>query len=134
MHRYEIITEIGEGGQSQVFKARDTKTQTLVAIKKYRIFDEGIPSDLLREVSILKMVQHPNIVSLINVERRQGELWLVLEHMTSDLDDYLEKCKHKPLHPSLIQSYMYQILSGLAHCHKNSNYTPRSETCQLINR
>ena len=77
--RYEKIEKIGEGKRSGgplnrplfsgtygvVYKAKDTVSKELVALKKIKLEneDEGVPSTAMREISILKELQpHPNIV------------------------------------------------------------------------
>lgn len=65
--RYEKKEKIGEGTYGIVYKAVDTITGEDVAYKKIRLEneDEGMPSTALREISILKELQHPNIVRYI---------------------------------------------------------------------
>jgi len=55
---------IGEGTYGVVYKAKDTITNEIVALKQIRLEneDEGIPSTAMREISILKELKHPNIV------------------------------------------------------------------------
>jgi serine/threonine protein kinase len=55
---------IGEGTYGVVYKAKDTVTNEIVALKQIRLEneDEGIPSTAMREISILKELKHPNIV------------------------------------------------------------------------
>ena len=64
MDKYQKLEKIGEGTYGVVYKARDTTTGELVALKKIRLEseDEGIPSTALREISLLKELKHPNIV------------------------------------------------------------------------
>ena len=64
VHDYEKIEKIGEGTYGVVFKARNKKTGKLAALKKIRLDseEEGVPSTAIREVSLLKELQHPNIV------------------------------------------------------------------------
>ena len=61
---YQKIEKIGEGTYGVVYKARNTKTGQFVAMKKIRLEseDEGVPSTAIREISLLKELQHPNIV------------------------------------------------------------------------
>ena len=49
-----------------VYKAKDRVTGEILALKKIRLEaeDEGIPSTAIREISLLKELQHPNIVRL----------------------------------------------------------------------
>ena len=64
MEKYQKIEKIGEGTYGIVYKARNRLTGELVALKKIGLEaeDEGIPSTAIREISILKELQHPNIV------------------------------------------------------------------------
>ena len=66
MEKYQKIEKIGEGTYGVVYKAQNRLTGELVALKKIRLEaeDEGIPSTAIREISILKELQHPNIVRL----------------------------------------------------------------------
>ena len=64
MEKYQKIEKVGEGTYGVVYKAKNRLTGELVALKKIRLEaeDEGIPSTAIREISILKELQHPNIV------------------------------------------------------------------------
>ncbi|RRT85766.1 hypothetical protein B296_00008177 [Ensete ventricosum] len=62
--RYEKVEKIGEGTYGVVYKARDRLTNETIALKKIRLEqeDEGVPSTAIREISLLKEMQHSNIV------------------------------------------------------------------------
>ena len=62
--KYEKLEKIGEGTYGYVYKARDSTSSQIVALKKIKLEneDEGVPSTAMREISILKELQHPNIV------------------------------------------------------------------------
>lgn len=64
--RYEKIDKLGEGTYGIVYKVKDLKTNQIVALKKIRLEneDEGMPSTAMREIAILKELDHPNIVGL----------------------------------------------------------------------
>ena len=64
MDRYEKLEKIGEGTYGMVHKAKDKDTGDIVALKKVRMGneDEGVPSTALREIALLKEIQHPNTV------------------------------------------------------------------------
>ncbi|KAL8547437.1 hypothetical protein ACS0TY_006964 [Phlomoides rotata] len=66
MDQYEKVEKIGEGTYGVVYKARDRLTNEIIALKKIRLEqeDEGVPSTTMREISLLKEMQHGNIVSL----------------------------------------------------------------------
>ena len=71
MEKYQKIEKIGEGTYGVVYKARNRVSGELVALKKIRLEaeDEGIPSTAIREISILKELQHPNIVRCVSCTR-----------------------------------------------------------------
>jgi cyclin-dependent kinase 1 len=62
--RYKICLS---GTYGVVYKGRNKKTGQVVAMKKIRLEneDEGIPSTAIREISLLKELQHPNIVRCV---------------------------------------------------------------------
>lgn len=62
----QVITQIGEGTYGQVYKARDKNTSQLVALKKVRLENEkeGFPITAVREIKILRQLNHKNIVNL----------------------------------------------------------------------
>ena len=118
--RYIKITMLGEGTYGQVFKAIDEETQDIVAIKKVRLDDdeEGIPSTSLREISILKEIQHPNIVKLQQIIYKpiKKQLYLVFEYMPFDLKKFIKNL-NKPLTDKEMKNYMKQLLEGVLHLH-----------------
>jgi len=55
---------VGKGTYGVVYKAKDKAANVFVALKKIKLEgeDEGVPSTALREISLLKELDHPNIV------------------------------------------------------------------------
>lgn len=96
--RYERIDKLGEGTYGVVYKAKDIITKEIVALKKIRLEneEEGMPSTAMREISILKELDHPNIVSLKDVTYLPGEkkLHIIFEFVEQDLKKYLSKNKY----------------------------------------
>jgi cyclin-dependent kinase len=64
LEKYQKLEKIGEGTYGVVYKARDKLTGKMVALKKIRLEheDEGVPSTTIREISILREMEHPNIL------------------------------------------------------------------------
>jgi cyclin-dependent kinase len=90
--KYEKLEMIGEGTYGVVYKAKDTDTGQIYALKKIRLEseDEGIPSTAIREIALLKELQHPNIVRLVNVLHTDKKLTLVFEYLDQDLKRLLD--------------------------------------------
>lgn len=67
MERYQKIEKVGEGTYGVVYKSKDRLTGEIVALKKIRLEaeDEGIPGTAIREIALLKELQHPNIVRYV---------------------------------------------------------------------
>lgn len=127
MDRYEIIEKIGAGTYAVVYRALDKATNNVVALKEIKMENkEGMPSTALREIAILRELNHPNIVRLIDVVHSDSRLLLIFESMHQDLKMLLDGCNDsensgsKRILPALqIKSLLYQLISGLALCHKN---------------
>ena len=79
MEDYEKLEKIGEGTYGVVYKARNKKTGKLVALKKIRLEseEEGVPSTAVREISLLRELRHPNIVTYVNLIGCCGDTFLV---------------------------------------------------------
>ena len=93
--KYEKLTKVGQGTFGEVFKARHRKTREVVALKKILMENEkeGFPITALREIKILKLLQHENIVNLIEIcrtratsfNRKRPSIYLVFEFCEHDL-------------------------------------------------
>ena len=112
------MEKIGEGTYGIVYKAKDRVTSETVALKKIRLEaeDEGIPSTAIREISLLKELQHPNIVRLFDVVHTERKLTLVFEYLDQDLKKYLDVCDGG-LTDDVLKSFLYQLITGVAYCH-----------------
>lgn len=130
-----------QGTYGVVYKARDlsTKDHRIVALKKIRLEaeDEGVPSTAIREISLLKEMNDPNIVKLLNIVHADGhKLYLVMEYLNLDLKKYMEalpvsqggRGKTLPegsgcapgsygLGPDMIKKFMRQLCEGIRYCH-----------------
>jgi len=119
--RFEKLDKIGEGTYGTVYKAKDKETGDILALKKIRLEaeDEGIPSTAIREIALLKQLQHPNIVRLYDVVHTEKRLTLVFEYLDYDLKKYLDAHADKPLEAYTVKSFLFQLLNGIHYCHKN---------------
>lgn len=120
MEGFQKVEKIGEGTYGVVYKARDKLTGNMVALKKIRLDTEteGVPSTAIREISLLKELDHANIVKLLDVIHNEKKLYLVFEFLSQDLKKYMDsQLKGLPL--DLAKSYLYQLLQGISYCHSH---------------
>ncbi|KAJ2759322.1 Cyclin-dependent kinase catalytic subunit [Coemansia nantahalensis] len=119
--RYVKLDKVGEGTYGVVYKARDLHTGEIVAMKKIRLEadDEGVPSTAIREISLLKELQHENIVKLLDIEYEDAKLYLVFEFLDLDLKKYMDSVGPAGLSADQVKSYMHQLVKGLAFCHSH---------------
>ncbi|MCJ1481856.1 serine/threonine protein kinase, CMGC, CDC2/CDK sub [Schaereria dolodes] len=128
IRNYEILGKLGEGTFGEVHKARSIKHGSTVALKKILMHNEkdGFPITALREIKLLKMLRHINILKLeeMAVERSKGEgrkkaiMYMVTPYMDHDLSGLLENPAVIITEPQ-IKCYMLQLLEGLQYLHAN---------------
>ena len=118
LQNYENLGRIGEGTYGVVLKCRNRETGHLVAIKKFKDSDEDeqVRKTALREVRLLKQLKHENIVSLTEVFRRKGKLYLVFEYVERTILEDLEK-HMDGLSVEETKKVMWQLLRSIAYCH-----------------
>ncbi|XP_030535035.1 cyclin-dependent kinase C-1-like isoform X1 [Rhodamnia argentea] len=133
---FEKLEQIGEGTYGQVFMAREIKSSEIVALKKIRMDSEkeGFPITAIREIKILKKLQHENVIKLKEIvtspgpetveprkaegNKYKGSIYMVFEYMDHDLTGLADRPGLRFTIPQ-IKCYMKQLLTGLHYCHVN---------------
>ena len=107
LEKYMKMEKLGEGTYGVVYKCKNRDNHEFVAVKKIRLEneDEGIPSTAIREISILKQLKHPNIVSLLDLIHGEKKLHLIFEYLDFDLKKFMDQ-SNGPIHPQLVKSYL----------------------------
>jgi serine/threonine protein kinase len=116
--RFAPKEKLGQGTYGVVFRCDDLQTGQSVAMKKIveQRSEEGVPAIAIREISLLREVQHPNVVALHHVIPREKELLLIFEYVDQDLKKLLDS-RLTPFHGQKLKWIMYQLLQGMAVCH-----------------
>ncbi|KAK2169456.1 hypothetical protein NP493_1188g00014 [Ridgeia piscesae] len=115
---YTKLDKVGEGTYATVFKGRSRLTDNLVALKEIRLeHEEGAPCTAIREVSLLRDLKHANIITLHDTIHTEKSLTLVFEYLEKDLKQYMEDCGNI-MNMANVKLFLFQILRGLAYCHK----------------
>lgn len=116
---YRLIKTIGKGNFAKVKLAKHIPTMKEVAIK---IIDKSLLNQqslkkLFREVTIMKMLNHPNIVKLYEVIDSQRILYLVMEYASGgEVFDYL--VAHGRMREKEARAKFRQIVSAVQYCHQ----------------
>jgi serine/threonine-protein kinase BUR1 len=124
---YDFLGKLGEGTFGEVSKARSKRTGAVVALKKILMHNEkdGFPITALREIKLLKQLDHVNILKLeeMAVERskdpkKKPSMFMVTPYMDHDLSGLLENPSVHFTEPQ-IKCYMIQLLEGCRYLHQN---------------
>lgn len=82
---------------------------------------EGIPGTTMREIAIVTMLKHPNIIELRHVVQQENKITLVFEYCSQDLGKYMQQYgRQGRLYPNTIRTLMHQLLQGIALCHEQN--------------
>ena len=115
--KYEIEKELGTGGMGTVFKARDPDSGSLVAVKLLLpelCSDHLYISRFLREINIMKGLQHPNIVAILDHGEEDGRVYFVMEYVNGySLRNIMDEKGALPVDKSL---YIAIQLAEALHC------------------
>ncbi|HON44549.1 MAG TPA: serine/threonine-protein kinase [Planctomycetota bacterium] len=120
-HQYRSMYEIGEGSYSNVYKAWEINTNNIVAIK--RLKPEKVTDvhkeRFLREIQLLKELQHPNILSIVDSGEEEGDYFLVIPYVKNTMEDEMENL---PSHRNLLiiapfLAMILEICNALQYAH-----------------
>ncbi|KAM9707327.1 MAP/microtubule affinity-regulating kinase 3a isoform 19-T19 [Menidia menidia] len=116
---YRLLKTIGKGNFAKVKLARHIPTGREVAIKiidKTQLNPNSLQK-LFREVRIMKILNHPNIVKLFEVIETERTLYLVMEYASGgEVFDYL--VAHGRMKEKEARAKFRQIVSAVQYCHQ----------------
>lgn len=126
--RYVDLKPLGYGGNGLVFSAVDNDCDKRVAVKKIVLTDPQSVKHALREIKIIRRLDHENIVKVFETLGPNGScltddvseltelncVHIVQEYMETDLAKLLEQ---GPLREEHARLFMYQLLRGLKYIH-----------------
>jgi serine/threonine protein kinase len=120
---------IGQGAYGIVYKGKKEDTGDIVAIKRIPFADStpegGVPCNVIREISLLRELDHPNIVKLFDIiQAHPGGLYLVFEYVAHDLKTFMDQYQTSDdisdrvgLPEATTRSFLQQIIAGVGCCH-----------------
>ena len=117
--KYQLHETLGEGSFGKVKRATHTETHEAVAIKildKEKIQAQDMGNQIKKEISIMKMINHPHIVGVKEVFATSTKILMVLELVNGgELFDKIDR--QGKLSEEQARYYLRQLCDGLSHCH-----------------
>lgn len=122
--RYELGRVLGQGTFAKVYLARSLRTGKNVAMKvvgKEKIIKVGMTEQIKREISVMKMVNHPNIVELHEVMATRSKIYFAMELVRGG-ELFSKIARSGCLCEDDARHYFRQLISAVDFCHSRGVY------------
>ena len=133
---FEKLAKIGEGTFGDVYKARDRKTNDIVALKQVKMShpgQEGFPQTALREINILLSLSHTHVINAreMVVGDTYDKIFMVMEFMEHDLKQLMQAMK-QPFTEAEVKRLMLDLTSAMEYCHDRWVFHRDLKTSNLL--
>ncbi|CAL0327806.1 unnamed protein product [Lupinus luteus] len=121
--KYELGRLLGHGTFAKVYHAKNLQTGKFVAMKivgKEKVIKVGMMEQIKREISAMKMVNHPNIVQLHEVMASKSKIYIALELVRGG--ELFDKVAKGRLKEDVARVYFQQLISAVDFCHSRGVY------------
>ncbi|GAU35391.1 hypothetical protein TSUD_160420 [Trifolium subterraneum] len=123
MQKYELGRLLGQGTFAKVYHARNLVTGMNVAIKvvdKEKVLKVGMVDQIKREISVMRLVRHPNVVELYEVMATKTKIFIVMEYAKGG--ELFNKIAKGKLKVDVARRYFQQLISAVDFCHSRGVY------------
>ncbi|GAA0155798.1 hypothetical protein LIER_13443 [Lithospermum erythrorhizon] len=117
--KYELGKLLGHGTFAKVYHARNLHTGKSVAMKvvgKEKVIKVGMMEQIKREISVMKMVKHPNIVNLHEVMASKTKIYFAMDLIRGG-ELFAQIAKNGRLKEDIARNYFKQLISAIDFCH-----------------
>ncbi|KAK2406756.1 CBL-interacting serine/threonine-protein kinase [Trifolium repens] len=122
--KYEMGKTIGEGSFAKVKLAKNVENGNYVAMKildRNHVLRHNMMEQLSREISTMKMINHPNVVKIYEVMASKTKIYIVLELVKGgELFDKI--AKNGRLKEDEARNYFHQLINAVDYCHSRGVY------------
>lgn len=121
--KYEMGRLLGQGTFAKVYYGKNLVTGESVAIKvlnKDQVKKDGLMEQIKREISVMRLVRHPNIVELKEVMATKGKVFFVMEYVKGG--ELFAKVAKGKLKEDVARKYFQQLVSAVDFCHSRGVY------------
>ncbi|OIT00778.1 PREDICTED: CBL-interacting protein kinase 2 [Nicotiana attenuata] len=123
LERYELGRLLGQGTFAKVYYGRSIRTGQSVAIKvidKEKVLRVGLVNQVKREISVMRLVRHPNIVHLYEVMATKSKIYFVMEYVKGG--ELFNKVARGRLKEDVARKYFQQLINAVDFCHSRGVY------------
>ncbi|KAL5989693.1 CBL-interacting serine/threonine-protein kinase 20 [Asimina triloba] len=123
MHRYELGRMLGQGTFAKVYLAKSIDSGHIVALKvidKEKVFKVGMMEQIKREIAVMRLVRHPNIVQLHEVMASKTRIYFAMEYVKGG--ELFTKVARGKLKEEVARRYFQQLISAIDFCHSRGVY------------
>ncbi|KAJ4826462.1 CBL-interacting serine/threonine-protein kinase 25 [Turnera subulata] len=121
--KYEVGRLLGKGTFAKVYYGKHLLTGESVAIKvisKDQVKKEGMMGQIQREISVMRLVRHPNIVELKEVMATKTKIFFVMEYVRGG--ELFAKVARGKFKEDSARKYFQQLISAVDFCHSRGVY------------
>ncbi|VEU24205.1 DEKNAAC105384 [Brettanomyces naardenensis] len=118
--KYQIVKTLGEGSFGKVKLAYHTTTGQRVALKiinRKTLAKSDMQGRIEREISYLRLLNHPHIIKLYDVIESKDEIIMVIEYAGKELFEYI--VQHGRMSDSDARRFFQQIIAAMDYCHRH---------------
>src|SRR5260221_3249010 len=115
---YEIIAQLGAGGMGEVYKARDTRLNRIVAMKTLpseKVADADRKRRFIYEAQTASQLNYPNIVTIHDISEDNGVCFIAMEYVCGATLEQLSSGRGLPLRDAM--KYASEIAAALIAAH-----------------
>lgn len=123
MERYELGRLLGQGTFGKVYYARSSVTNQSVAIKaidKSKVTRIGEAERIKREILVMKLARHPNVIHLFEVMATKTKIYFVMEYAKGG--ELFNKVAKGKLKEEVAHRYFKQLINAVDYCHSKGVY------------
>ncbi|GFZ04000.1 CBL-interacting protein kinase 5 [Actinidia rufa] len=131
--KYETGRLLGQGTFAKVYYGKNIATGESVAIKvlnKDQVKKQGLIDQIKREISVMRLVRHPNVVELKEVMATKQKIYFVMEYVKGG--ELFAKVARGKLKEDLARKYFQQLISAIDYCHSRRSAEERWITSHAV--
>ncbi|CAN1180069.1 CBL-interacting serine/threonine-protein kinase 10 [Linum perenne] len=121
--RYDIGRLLGQGTFAKVYYARSIITNQSVAIKvidKEKVLKVGLADQIKREISVMRIARHPNVLQLYEVMATKSKIFFIVEYAKGG--ELFNKVAKGRLKEDAARKYFQQLVNAVDFCHSRGVY------------